>query len=100
MPRPSAPPLRNLPSAEAVAPSRDPQLSQAAARHAAESSARTTCVRERAAETRADAGSEPSATQRELQSTLLILLRLVLLLGVGGLLLLPLLLLLLLLSLL
>jgi hypothetical protein len=63
-------------------------LSQAA-RHAAKPTARTTHVHEGAAETRADAGTEPT-TQRKLQSTLLILLRLVLLLllGVGSLLLL------------
>ena len=73
--------------AETVAPSRDPQLSQTT-RHAVEPSARTTRVHERAAETRADAGTEPTTTQRKLHRTLLILLRLVLLLGVGGLLLL------------
>ena len=76
--------------AEAVAPSRDPQLSQTT-RHTAEPSARTTGVHERAAETRANADAGPATTQRKLHRTLLILLRLVLLLGVGGLLLLSLL---------
>jgi len=71
--------------AEAVAPSRDPQLFQRA-RHAAEPTARTTRVHERVAETHANAGTGPTTTQRKLHSTLLILLRLVLLLGVGGLL--------------
>jgi hypothetical protein len=76
-------------SGSAVARSRDPQLSQTS-RHAALPTARTTHVHERAAETRADAGTEPTTTQRKLQSTLLILLRLELLvlLGVGSLLLL------------
>jgi len=80
---------------EAIAPSRDPKLSQAA-RHAADPSARTTRVHERDAETCPDAGTGPTTTQRKLHGTLLILLCLVLLLGVGGMLLLLLLLLLLL----